>query len=183
MEKAFVAIIIIIALEMIGFSLCRARGFKKLIFYTQLSNLVTLISSVCLLVSRGAAVTVTMRYLSTVMLMMTVLISLFVLVPMGAGFTKMMLSGVGLFHHTLCPLVSITSYILWEQHSAMWGIPVAVTFAYGLAMLYLNHKGTIEGPYPFFRVHKQSVRVTVMWMTALTILIAALSIGVVCIAK
>ena len=95
----------------------------------------------------------------------------------------MMLSGNGLFHHTLCPAVSITSYMLWERHSSMWMIPVAVTLVYGIVLLYLNHTEIVEGPYPFFRVHQQSVRATVIWMTVLTILIAAFSLGVAYIAK
>ena len=183
MDKVLIANIIIVVLEIIGFSVCRSRGFEMLIFYTQLSNLVTLISSVCLIISRGSALTVTLRYLSTVMLTMTVLITLAVLIPMGAGFANMMLSGMGLFHHTLCPLISITSYMLWERHSAMWGVPVAVTFVYGVAMLVLNNKGIVDGPYPFLRVRYQSVKATVIWMAALTMLITALSFGVTCIAK
>ena len=149
-----------------------------LVFYTQLSNLVTMVSSVCYLINSDAAFTLAMRYLSTVMLAMTVLVTLFVLVPAGAGFVNMMLSGNGLFHHTLCPAISITSYMLWEQHSSLWIIPVIVTFVYGIAMLYLNHAEIVEGPYPFFRVHQQSVKATVIWMAALTVLIGVLSLGV-----
>ena len=178
MDKALIANIVIIALELTAFYICRSRGWGILVFYTQLSNFVTLISAVCFLINRDASVTVTLRYLSTVMLTMTVLITLFVLVPMGAGFGRMMLSGMGLFHHTLCPLISITSYMLWERHSAMWGVPVAVTFVYGVAMLVLNYKGIIDGPYPFLRVRYQSVKATVIWMAALTILITALSFGI-----
>ena len=96
---------------------------------------------------------------------------------------KTMLSGNGLFHHTLCPMISITSYFLWEQHSSDWLIPVIVTLVYGLVILYLNHARIIEGPYLFFRVHEQSVKATVIWMAALTALIAILSLGVMHIAK
>ncbi len=183
MDKALIANIIVIILELAGFNVSRSRGLMMLVFYTQLSNIVTLISSVCYLINSGSAFTITMRYLSTVMLVMTVLVTLFVLVPSGAGFTRMMLSGNGLFHHTLCPAVSITSYMLWERHSSMWMIPVAVTLVYGIVLLYLNHAETVDGPYPFFRVHQQSVRTTVIWMTVLLILIAAFSLGVAFIAK
>ena len=183
MDRALIANIIIIILELIIFFIIRSRMLEVLVFYTQLSNFVTLVSSVCFVISRNAVITVTLRYLSTVMLLMTVLITLFVLVPAGAGFTGMMLSGNGLFHHTLCPLVSITSYFLWEQHSSAWMIPVVVTLVYGLVMLCLNHARIIKGPYLFFRVHEQSVKATVIWMAALTVLIAILSLGVMYIAK
>ena len=183
MDKALIANIIIIILELIVFFIYRSHRLEALIFYTQLSNIVTLVSSVCFVISRDAVITIIMRYLSTVMLVMTVLITLFVLVPMGAGFIRMMLSGNGLFHHTLCPLISITSYFLWEQHSSYWLIPVVVTLVYGLVILLLNYAKIIEGPYPFFKVHEQSVKATVIWMVALTVLISILSLGVMYIAK
>ena len=183
MDKALIANMIVIILELAGFNISRSRGLMMLAFYTQLSNLVTLVSSVCYIINSGAAFTAAMRYLSTVMLIMTVLVTLFVLIPSGAGFRRMMLSGNGLFHHTLCPAVSVTSYILWETHSSMWVIPVIVTLVYGIAMLYLNHKEVVDGPYPFLRVHEQSVKATVIWMVVLILLIAAISLAVAFIAK
>ena len=183
MDKALIANIIIIIFELIVFYICRSHRLEVLVFYTQLSNIVTLVSSVCFVISRDAVITIILRYLSTVMLVMTVLITLLVLVPMGAGFVRMMLSGNGLFHHTLCPLISITSYFLWEQHSSYWLIPVAVTLVYGLVILLLNYARILDGPYPFFRVHEQSAKATVIWMVALTVLITILSLGVMYIAK
>lgn len=183
MNAPLVANIILIILEIIGISRSRSRGIILLIFYTQLSNIVTLISSVAYLISSGSPVTIELRYLSTVMLAMTVLITLFVLIPAGMGFVDMMLSGNGLFHHTLCPAISITSYFLWEQHSNHWYIPVIVTMIYGLVMLYLNYAKIIEGPYPFFRVYEQSKKASVLWMIGLTIFISAISLAVAFLAK
>ena len=42
----------------------------------------------------------------------------------------------------------------------------------------LNAKGVIDGPYPFFRVKKQSAFASVLWMTALFAVIAAISVAV-----
>ncbi|MCR5233846.1 MAG: hypothetical protein K6E53_08050 [Lachnospiraceae bacterium] len=178
MEIVLIANILIIVLEIMGFSNSFSRGIKVLIFYTQLSNIITMISSVCFIINRYAVFTTILRYLSTVMLTMTVLITVFVLVPSGAGFKNMMLSDNGLFHHTLCPAISITSYILWEQHSRMWGIPVAVTAVYGIVLLYLNYIEKVDGPYPFFRVHNMKAAVTAAWMVALIVLITGLSWGI-----
>ncbi len=175
MDIVLIANIVIIVLEIIGFYFSYSRGLELFIFYTQLSNIITLISSVCFIFSRNAMIAITLRYLSTVMLTMTVLITLFVLIPMGAGFKNMMLSGSGLFHHFLSPLISITSYFLWEQHSSLWGVPVAVTVVYGIVLLYLNYIRVVEGPYPFFRVHKMKVKNIVLWMAALVALITLLS--------
>ena len=181
--NSLIANIILIILELIGlYIVWKACRWGIFIFYTQLSNIVTLASSAAFVIDRGSAFTVGLRYLSTVMLTMTVLISLSVLIPMGFSLKRMMLVGEGLIHHTLCPAISITSYILWEQHSVQWLVPVAVTFIYGVIMLCLNYKRVIEGPYPFFKVHEQSVKASVIWMTALTLLIALLSKGIVLIA-
>ena len=183
MDKALVANILIIVLEIMGLYFARSRVWMMLVLYTQLSNLITLVSSVCFIISRDAAITTALRYLSTVMLTMTVLITLFVLVPLGAGFRNMMLSEHGLFHHTLCPAVSITSYMLWEPHSSLWGLPIAVTAIYGVVLLWLNYTRKVEGPYPFFMVHKQSVKATVLWMAALILLMTSFSFGIRFLAK
>ena len=51
---------------------------------------------------------------------MTFLITAFVLVPMGGGLKKLMFSGNGLYHHTLCPVLSVLSYLLWEPHASIF---------------------------------------------------------------
>ena len=178
MDKALIANIIVIILELAGSNISRSRGLMMLAFYTQLSNLVTLVSSVCYIINSGAAFTAAMRYLSTVMLIMTVLVTLFVLIPSGAGFTRMMLSGNGLYHHTLCRVLSVASYIMLEEHSHLWMLPVILTFVYGVVMLAMNAKDKYDGPYPFFRVHDQSKAATVMWVAVLTGIITIISTGI-----
>jgi hypothetical protein len=112
------------------------------------------------------------------MLIMTVLIALSVLIPMGFSFSRMMLRGMGLIHHTLCPIISVSSYFLWEKHSSVWYLPVAVTFLYGLVMLCLNYKEVVDGPYPFLRIRNQSKAATFAWMTGLLLFITILSLAV-----
>ena len=104
--------IAVIILEVMGLRISITdRRWKILAFYTQLSNLVTLASSVAFLLLGATAAP--LRYLSSCMLTMTFLVTLLVLVPMGGGFEELMLSGNGLYHHTLCPIISVTSYVLW----------------------------------------------------------------------
>ena len=45
-------------------------------------------------------------------------------------------------------------------------------------MIYMNYQRRIKGPYPFFLVHDQSVRATILWIIALLILVASISAGV-----
>lgn len=167
----------IIVFELIGLRISALdRKWMILVYYTQLSNIITLFTSCVFVVTGSNAVTITLRYVSTCMLTMTLLVSLFVLVPMGAGFKNMMLSGNGLYHHTICPILSFTSYYLWEEHSHLWILPVILTFVYGVVMLILNGTGKYDGPYPFFRIHKQSKAATVMWIIILIAIIAGISI-------
>lgn len=181
---SIVANCFVIVFEIIGLYISiSARHWKVLAFYTQISNMITLLSSVVLVVMSAAGpgtgqMTSGLRYLSSCMLAMTFLITLFVLVPMGGGFRKLMLSGNGLYHHTLCPAISITSYVLWEQHNTVLWVPVLVTFVYGLVMLLLNYLKKYDGPYPFFRVYDQSKTATVVWIIVMVGVIAAVSAGV-----
>lgn len=169
--------IVVIILEIVGLKISISeRKWKIFAYYTQISNIITLISSAVLITTGSNELSVMLRYLSTCMLTMTFLITLCVLVPMGGGFRKLMLSGNGLYHHTLCPILSVTSYILWEHHVAAWILPTILTFIYGIIMLIMNGKGLFDGPYPFFRVRNQSKLATVIWMVILTGIIAAISI-------
>ncbi|MBR0374186.1 MAG: hypothetical protein IJH91_06645 [Mogibacterium sp.] len=195
---AMIANAAVIILEIFGFRVSISeRGKTIFAYYTQISNLITAASSVLFLASAavmpreaaGAAgqslqgFAASLRYLSTCMLIMTFLITLCVLVPMGGGFHRLMLSGNGLYHHTLCPVISVASYVLWEPHAAAVWLPVVVTMGYGFTMLYMNWKQRFDGPYPFLRVHNQSRRATVLWMVALVLLIAGLSLAVTRVAR
>ena len=176
--------IAVIILEIIGLRISTSeRKWKIFAYYTQISNIITLISSFVLVAARSNELSAVLRYLSSCMLTMTFMITLFVLVPMGGGFRKLMLSGNGLYHHTLCPILSVTSYVMWEQHSSLWILPTVLTFIYGIIMLVMNGKGLFDGPYPFFRVRNQSKLATVVWMVVLIGIIAALSIGICKVAK
>ena len=184
MNMSFAINIAVIILEIIGLRISTSeRKWKIFAYYTQISNIITLVSSFVLVAARSNELSAVLRYLSSCMLTMTFLITLFVLVPMGGGFRKLMLSGNGLYHHTLCPMLSVTSYIIWEQHSSLWILPTVLTFIYGIIMLVMNGKGLFDGPYPFFRVRNQSKLATVVWMVVLIGIIAAISIGICKVAK
>ena len=169
---------VLAALELWAFRLVRKRKWKNLIFYTQISNLLTFISSLALLAAGDQAAW--LRYLSVCMMVMTALVTACILVPMGGDPKTLLWSGNGLFHHVICPVITTVSYVFFEHHAAwllIW-LPVGVTLVYGLIMLFLNGKGTVDGPYPFFRVHHQSAAATVTWMAALVALTGGISAGV-----
>jgi len=170
--------LIILLLEIRGLSLSITdRKWMILIFYTQLSNLVTTASALFLLIIGQPYFVTVLRYLSTCMLVMTFLVTTCVLIPMGGNPRKLLWSGNGLYHHVLCPVISTASYILAENHAGrnlIW-LPAMITLVYGLVMLYLNWVKKVDGPYPFFRVHNQSVIATVLWMAVLSAAVSGIS--------
>ena len=176
-----IANILIVIMEIIAFRLSFKRiRWEMFIYYTELSNLITLISSVAYLLTKGNAPA--LRYLSAAELTMTFLITLCILVPMGGGFRILMLSGNGLYHHTLVPILSLVSYLFWEKHSTLWLLPVMLTILYGMTMMYLNVIGKIDGPYPFLRIRHQSRTASVLWFFSLIGVISIISFAVIFLA-
>ena len=51
-----------------------------------------------------------------------------------------------------------------------------------LILLYLNYIRKADGPYPFFRVHRQSVQASVIWVLVLLALIGGISLAMCLIA-
>ena len=161
----------------------KSKGPRIFIFYTLISNAVCFISSAAILITGGNAFAAVLRYLATCMLIMTFLVVILVLVPASKNAYGLLVKGDESVFHVLAPVLSTLSYLLWEPHSGLWLPPVILTFAYGIIMLYFNAKGKVEGPYPFFRVREQSSSATVIWMAALTGLIAAIALGLKAVAS
>lgn len=174
--------LIIIVLEVRGLFLSIGdRRWKVFAFYTQLSNIMTAISAIAVLVMGELPATTMLCFLSSCMLAMTFFVTTCILIPMGGDAKQLLFSGNGLYHHLVIPIVSIGSYLLVEQHVLsgwMILIPTVLTLLYGLIMLYLNYKDIFDGPYPFFRVKNQSAGATVLWMIALTCVIGLISAGI-----
>ncbi len=170
---------IILILEIIAFSKSlKGRGIKKnFIFYTQISNCITFISSLLLVLFGGKDFVELLRFVSVSMLIMTFLVTTCILVPMSKDAKGLLFSGSGLFHHLLVPIVSTLSYMFLEKRmSITWAwLPVIITLAYGLIMLYLNYTERLEGPYPFFMIRKMSAKRTTLWMVCLMVVISVIS--------
>lgn len=163
---------ILAIMEARGLYLTFSEGkWKIFVYYTQISNAVSLISSLLLLVLGQNAFVSSVRYLACCMLVFTFFVCLLVLWPMGANPKMLFLEGHSIYHHLLCPVLSTLSYIFLEEHAGKFMVPVsvAVTLCYGFTMIYLNAVRKVDGPYPFFRVHDQSKLATVLWMIVLAL--------------
>lgn len=170
--------IVILVIEAVCLYLrLKSKGPRIFIFYTLISNAVAFIAAAVLLTSGFNAVSAALRYLATCMLIMTFLVVVLVLVPASKNAYGLLIKGDESVFHVIAPVLSTVSYVLWEPHSGLWQLPVLITFVYGILMLYLNAKGKVDGPYPFFKVREQSVTATIIWMAVLTGLIAAISLG------
>ena len=176
---ARISCLIIFILELIGLykSFTGGGGIKNLIYYTVLSNIVNCISVLMTVIFGQPGWVTVVRYLGTCMLIFTIMVTTFVLVPAAGSAKSLLFGGSGLFVHLICPILSTISYIFIEEHvgAVFILLPVAITLVYGFIMLYLNGIRKVDGPYPFFRVHDQTVKATVIWMVVL-----AFSVGALC---
>ena len=113
MDILKIILILIIICEIIGMAASNIRSFVwSLMFYTQLSNLAAMISAGCLLIIGPLEWITAFRYLSACMLVMTLLVTVFVLVPTMKDTKLLLWSRVGFFLHIVCPLLNLASYIL-----------------------------------------------------------------------
>lgn len=110
-----------------------------------------------------------LKYISTCCLCVTFFVVLFILAPTNGtdGFTEMFFRNDLLFHHLLCPLVSILSLLLFDKvpfkpiTSAL--IALIPTAFYAEITIILNITHVAEGPYPFLLVCQQPIYISILW--------------------
>ncbi len=179
MARIIALIVVILELIAIGGSF-RKRESRIFTHYTQLSNMINLISSLLLLILGQKYPISVLRFLSVSMLVMTFFVITCILIPMGKSAKGMLFAGRSFMMHLLIPILSTVSYIFAENHVRMIWIllPVCVTFVYGLIMVYLNHIGKVDGPYRFFQIQKFGGKMTALWMAGLMALCAVISVAI-----
>jgi triacylglycerol esterase/lipase EstA (alpha/beta hydrolase family) len=163
--------LILILLELIALVKVRKRGpiRKTLIYYTQLSNLLALCTSLLLVIFGQKPFVEVGRFLATVMLCLTLFVTVCILAPMSGNVKDLLFRGSSFYQHLLIPILSLLSY-LFAENKAPFGwilLPITVTLLYGISMLYLNSTGRVDGPYPFFRIKQIGTKATALWMVVL----------------
>lgn len=179
---ALISNLLIVVLEVISFIILINRNGGVTVgivyFYTRLSNLLALIAGIFVFIfiiknkSGELPKWLSMlRYIATIMLFVTLLISLFVLTPAVGSFYRMMIENQLKFHHLLCPLISIISFIFFEKGGVLTTkdnvLALIPTLVYGIVMMILNAARVVDGPYPFLRVHNQPVWATILWFVGI----------------
>lgn len=145
-------------------------------YYTVLSNLFGAIACllVCAFQLSGSVPqwAYGVQYAAACCLTVTFLVVVFVLAPTAGehGYRAMLLKDDMLYHHLLCPILILISFILLERPS----LPLRYAFfamfptlLYGTAALILNLLRKLDGPYPFLRVYEQSFYMSAFWFVAI----------------
>ena len=195
-KKDIVALAINIILVVIGLigliETIIGFGNPALEYYTQLSNYFALISATIYTVylyknikGKGKAkeknnnkeiknttipkwVSI-LKYSSTLSLLVTFLVVVFILTPMFGlrSFSWMLLQGTNLYFHTVCPILTFISFIFFEKHNIK-GLrdnirAMYFTMIYATLFIILNILRVVKGPYPFLMVHDQPIYMSIIW--------------------
>lgn len=173
-------LLLIIVFEIWGITgVDKKHLLKSMIYYTQLSNVAALISAVLLLCFGPAEWIAVFRYLSVCLLIMTCLVTVFVLQPLLHDSYLLLWSRTGFFLHLVCPFLNTLSYVFLETHAkGSVFLPPAATLLYGVIMLYMNYIEKVDGPYPFLRIRHQTKTATVIWIIVLLATMGAISSAV-----
>ena len=159
--------ILIIILEVLGFiRAIRHEGRLAIEFYTDLSNLMALITSILYLVfyKKDYKFINNLYFITASMLTITLLVVIFVLGPMYSfDYKWLILQGSHLIMHFICPILFIYLYLFYKKRNDNRYLPVIITFTYGLILVTLNILKIVDGPYPFLKVYDQSIIVSILW--------------------
>ncbi len=150
----------------------KAHGRYPFEYYTDLSNLLALFTSLLFTyylvfktyVPRYVNV---LKYASTVGLILTFLVVVFILAPMYRfDYIYLFTHEAMFFTHLICPVLGAITFIFFDgikvttkdMHYSMYP-----TFIYAFVLIALNACAFFDGPYPFLRVRNQSILASVLW--------------------
>lgn len=170
--------IAIVIMEAIGLTMAtisrRATTFQ---YYTQLSNLFLMITSVINIfftarvlagkrknIPRLANV---LSYSAICTTTVTLLVVLFVLSWMVGDLVWILTSGAMIYTHTLCPILAIVMFTCFApQKLAKRDAFLALlpTVAYGIVAIAMNIAHLWYGPYPFLLVYNQPIWASIAWI-------------------
>ncbi len=169
MNKKIVAIIlniliIILGLTGIGIAVKLRMTKDFFLYYTNLSNVFAVISSIIYLltINKKTKLGKILRFSSTTCLMLTLLVVIFILTPMLK--VNLFIGNYMPLYHLIIPVISLISLIFFEQKETSIISALIPTIIYGIITIYLNIIKVIEGPYPFLKVHNQKVITTILWI-------------------
>lgn len=186
MEKDHISVIlnvILVILEIIALIITIDAIGLDLTYYTIDANLFALISAILFLTLRKKIPKVVnlVKYSSTLSLLVTFLVVIFVLYPMSDfNFQFLFLEGPNLYFHVLCPLIALISFVFFEKNELENTVKnnlkaLAFTLIYAAIIISLNIAKIVTGPYPFLMIYEQPVLTSILWICAILIFAFLLS--------
>ena len=164
---ALIVNIVILVLELIAFGrnifVDHAIAVE---YYTNDSNIIALISSLLFIVfyKKEQEFVKDIRFVATSCLAVTFIVVIFILTPMyDFNYKLLMFTDNFLIFHTLVPILSIVSYITFENRSEKDYLCLIFTIIYSIILVLLNVLNVVDGPYPFLKVNAQDILVTLLW--------------------
>ena len=172
-KESIITNIVLVLFEIIGMSLSLILYHKyDLIYYTQDSNLLSLIASSIYLiylfkdnVPKWVSI---LKYISVLGLTVTFLVALFILTPMyNFNIPAIFFEPSMLFHHLLCPSLAFISFVFVEHHK-IEGFrdnlrACYFTIFYAVITTLLNILNVIKGPYPFLYVYENPIYMSILF--------------------
>ena len=166
-ELKFVYVLnaLIIMMELFGLTLTIINQKSLCLqYYTIDSNILALISSVLVLINykkkKIPKYVNILKYTSTVLLLITFLVVIFVLAPVENNYQQWLLEGEMLFHHLLCPILAFISFVFVEKKIKLdkkdIKYPVIASLIYSIILIILNYAHVVSGPYSFLRFNYHS---------------------------
>ena len=166
-KQALICNTLIFILEIIGFiSYINRNRTMSMEYYTMDSNLLALITSLLYLMfyKKDKQLVRDLRFITSSCLTITFLVVIFILAPMlNFNYKLLMLDQEFIMFHTLCPIISILSYIFFEERSDKNYIGFLFTIFYAFVLIILNIVNIVNGPYPFLRVKEQTIIMSLIW--------------------
>ena len=169
---AIVLNILLIVLEIIALAITIDLIGLDLTYYTVDANLFALISAILFLTLKKRipkAVDI-LKYSSTLALLITFLVVIFILYPMrDFNFNFLFLEGPNLYFHVLCPLIVLISFLLFENNELENTLKnnlyaMLFTLIYAVIIISLNIAKVVTGPYPFLMVYSQPLLASLFWV-------------------
>ena len=76
-----------------------------------------------------------------------------------------------LFHHTLCPILCIISFVFFENEYKIGKkfifYSLIPTLLYAIIFIFLNAFNVVNGPYFFLKVNNQPIYMSIIWFVAI----------------
>lgn len=177
--------LMLVALEIMGIKRAFKYSCRTLRFYTTDSNIFLFVTSMIMMITALVCIirkcdipkaVLILKYFSVCCITMTFIVVIAVLLPgkVSDGYgPHIMYKGAQIYHHTVCPILAIVTFIFIEKKEKFDKLFIRVAYVptviYGIVIVILNIKGVVYGPYPFLRITTQSHLETVKWFIILII--------------